>query len=135
MAGEYGIDCSTFVGGKADLDPRFATIDTTLLVAEACARRLITPRGSLIGDPEYGFDLREFLGARITNVTRARIIAGVEAECRKDERVDSARVVQAQLPTAADSRLTLRVAIVVSAETLQFVLSVDRLTAEVLING
>lgn len=135
MAGEYGTDLRTFLTGAPDLDPRFAIVDSSLVVAEACARRLVTPRGSLIGDPDYGYDLREFLGARISNVTRARIVAGVEEECRKDERVEAARVVSSELPTSANPRLRLRVAIVTSAEQLEFVLSVDRLSAEVLIGG
>lgn len=132
MAGEYGTDCSTFVGGKPDLDPRFALIDSPIVVAEACARRLMTPRGTLIGDPEYGFDLREMLGAKMTNVQRARIVSAIEEECRKDERVEACRVVSSTLPTQSDPRLILRIAVVTSADRLEFVLSVDRISVEVL---
>lgn len=133
MATEYGSDFTTFVTGRPDIDPRFLLIETSRVVAETCARRLLTPRGSLVGDPDFGFDLRDYLGARITNVQRARIVSGVEEEMRKDERVARARVVEFQLPTAAVPVLRLKVAIETAADRLEFVLSIDRVSAEVLI--
>lgn len=135
MSQPFGSDLLTFVGGTADLDPRFVLSGDKRIVAEACARRLMTPRGGLVGAPDYGFDLREFLGARITNVTRARIVAGIEEECRKEERVERARVVSVQLPTSADTSLRLKVAIVSTIGAFDLVLTVDRLSVEVLTNG
>jgi phage baseplate assembly protein W len=133
MATAYGSDFTTFVGGRPDIDPRFMLIETSRVVAETCARRLLTPRGSLVGDPDFGFDLRDYLGARITNVQRARIVSGVEEEMRKDERVARARVVEFRLPTAAVPTLRLKVAIETASDRLEFVLSIDRVSAEVLI--
>lgn len=60
------------------------------IVAEAIARRLITPRGRLVDDPNYGFALSEFVNADLTPADLAQIQAGVQAECVKDQRVRSA---------------------------------------------
>lgn len=60
------------------------------IVAEAIARRLTTPRGGLIDDPNYGYDLTDFLNDDLSPTDVARIAAGVQAECVKDERVSSA---------------------------------------------
>ena len=59
-------------------------------VAEAIARRLQTPRGGLIDDPNYGYDLTAFLDADITAPVLASIQSQVNAECVKDQRVTSA---------------------------------------------
>ena len=132
---QFGTDCRTFLGGAPDLDPTFALWSGKDIVAEACARRLMTPRGTLVGDDAYGTDLRGYLSARITNVVRARIVSYVEAECRKDERVEAAKVVESVLPTPADPRMVLRIAVVAGGSGFDLVLSVSALTVEALVNG
>lgn len=72
--------CTTDLLGGAMVSGRTA-------IAQAIVRRLITPRGRLIGYPNYGFDLVRFLNDDIDAAGLARIRAGVEAECKKDERV------------------------------------------------
>ncbi|MGB0890535.1 MAG: hypothetical protein ACPGWS_09650, partial [Solirubrobacterales bacterium] len=87
-----GVDVSTFSddGSTADLDPSFKLISGTRAVLEAVARRLITRRGTLLEDPEYGFDLRAYQSAKINSVREAAILAGARAEALKDERVTAA---------------------------------------------
>jgi phage baseplate assembly protein W len=59
-------------------------------VAEAIARRLQTPRGGLIDDPNYGYDLTAFINDDLTTPQLASIQSQVSAECLKDQRVRAA---------------------------------------------
>lgn len=79
----YGHDLSC----TNDLDPACLEVDGIRCLAEACFRRIITPRGSLIYDPNYGYDITSFLNADLTQGDIARISQGVDSELVKDERV------------------------------------------------
>jgi hypothetical protein len=57
------------------------------VLLQALARRLSTPRGGLFYDLSYGFDIRQFLNARINSATKYELIAGVENEVLQDARV------------------------------------------------
>ena len=70
-----------------DLDPAMAEVDGTLLLGQALARRIQTPRGGLIDDPNYGYDVRSFLNADVDSATIGQIGAKMDAEFLKDERV------------------------------------------------
>ena len=83
-------DLGTDVDCLDDLSPSFALIDGVTAVAQAIARRLQTPQGSLFYDLEYGFDLGQYVNADVDSSVVAEIKAGVEAEARKDERVSGA---------------------------------------------
>lgn len=80
---DFGSDISTF----PDLDASFALRTGPHVVGEAIARRLITPRGGLFYDPQYGFDTRMLLNDAIPASRLATIASQVEAEALKDERV------------------------------------------------
>jgi len=83
---DFGTDFSC----TDDFTPDLALSSGRLCVAQAIARRLITPRGGLIGDPNYGYDLTQFINDDLSTPDLARIVAGIVAECNKDERVDAA---------------------------------------------
>lgn len=57
------------------------------LLAEALYRRLITARGELLDDPNYGFPLVDLLNAEMTKEEEATIPPRIRAELSKDERV------------------------------------------------
>jgi phage baseplate assembly protein W len=57
---------------------------------EALLRRLITPRGGLFYDPEYGLDVREYLNTALSDADRFELETFIALECEKDERVNSA---------------------------------------------
>lgn len=62
------------------------------LVAQACYRRLTTPRGALRGSPDaeiYGLDLSAYVGAVGTAIAVAALPSLIGAELRKDDRVSS----------------------------------------------
>ena len=98
-------------------------------LAEALARRLITPRGGLFYDPDYGTDLRVYLGEPITDALIYEIerVAALEAE--KDPRVEAAT---ATITRAGVDGLRLRLDVTTAEEPFRFVLRVDALTVEVL---
>lgn len=76
-----------------DLDPALTLVtDRRVLIAQRIARRLGTPRGGLIYDEDYGYDLRGKLNAAMTNAEVLEMSANIRAECLKEEGVLTARV-------------------------------------------
>lgn len=86
MATDFGSDISVF----PDLDPGFGIITGTRVVAEAVAKRLLTPRGVLAGAPHYGFDVRALVNEYIRDRDQARLQSAIEREAEADERVKRA---------------------------------------------
>lgn len=82
---DYGTDLSCVF----DLDPGLAEVTGNVLMGQACARRLTTPRGTLIDDPNYGYDIRQFLNDDLSPSDLAKIGAQCDQELLKDERVVS----------------------------------------------
>src|SRR5690606_21919495 len=77
--------------GALDLDPYFGLASQREALAQAIARRLMTERGSLFYDLNFGTDVRSWLNAAIDETGLFRIRTAVEAEAMKDERVERAR--------------------------------------------
>jgi phage baseplate assembly protein W len=85
------------------------------LVAEACYRRLTTPRGTLRYDLNYGFDLAQFIGAANSRALEVSLPGRIRNELLKDERVEA---VEAEVLVTTDGPAT----------TFEITISVD--TAE-----
>lgn len=84
MTINYGSDLSA----TADLSVLGRIVSGPELMLEALYRRLTTPRGRLVGDPDYGFDLRGLLNESFDSVVGlATIKQQIEIECLKDERI------------------------------------------------
>lgn len=120
----------------SDLERRSTLVSGARNVANAIARRLTTPHGSLtVINPEYGqdygFDVRGLLNSRLTPVQRASAQSSIEAECLKDERVDSAT---AELNfDAAASTLELTIdGTLTDGTAFQLVLAVTAVSVEIL---
>jgi phage baseplate assembly protein W len=124
----YGLEWSTFTAGVPDLDPTFSLFGGEMLVVEAAARRLITPRGSVPGAPDYGYDLTQHIQARLTPVKLAQIRTAVIAEVTKDERVASADCDCA----AINGGLRVRVTVATKVQSYAFVLNVSQVSVEFL---
>lgn len=118
---DYGSDISTV----PDLDPSYSVITGPRVVAEAVARRLITPRGGLFYDLNYGYDVRQFLNAIITPGLASTISSQCEQEALKDERVLGASVVVIQGPGQL-SQLTLNVDLKLQSGPFKFVMTVGQ---------
>lgn len=119
----YGHDISC----TSDLHPGRVASGATLL-AEAAFRRLITPRGRLIDDPEYGFDVRGLMSAGLTEADLALLPSRVVAELHKDQRISSVSCVA----TVSDNTLRLEIAGFGGSSPFKFVLTTDGVTAEFL---
>lgn len=139
---DYGSDVSTFVvnpDGVLDLDPTFTIITGTQVLAEACARRLMTERGTLAYDESYGLDLRDWLQMAVSASSESSrsapsifaLKASIEAECTKDERVESATA--DVVYNRSTEVVTIRVGIIpVTGVRFRLVLTIDAVTAAVL---
>lgn len=91
----YDLQCTD------DTTPDAAEVGGTLILAYALYRRASSPRGCLIYDPNYGYDLSENLNDDIaTSADVARIGANLDAEFRKDARVYASQTVVTFTPNA-----------------------------------
>lgn len=86
----YGIDLSCvsdLVKDLSEVDP-----NSPIGMAEACARRLQTPRGALADDPDYGLDVRGYCNRGITAQQIRDLSGQVRTEIKKDDRTVDAAV-------------------------------------------
>lgn len=122
----FGIDIST--PDAADLDPYFGTVSGWRALAQAIGRRLITPRGSLIDDAAYGFDVRSRLNGALTPSDLATMAAFVKREAEADERVERADVTV----SFASGALTVKLILTTGDGPFRLVLAVSAVTTEIL---
>lgn len=125
-------DLGTDISCVDDLDPAFTVTSGTLALSQAIARRLITPRGSLFYDEDYGLDLRAYLNAGISQGSgfAFRLAAQIEAECLKDERVET---IDAEVAfDIANEKLVAKLKGVASTGPFRLTLLVSSVTVELL---
>lgn len=118
------VECLRYVGKK------FVLVSGSRNVALAICRRLLTPRGRLFYDPNYGFDLAQYCNAEVSTNTMDEIRSGVEAEALKDPRVKDARCVVSWEPSATRFVVSLRG--VTSAGPFRLVMGIASATVETL---
>lgn len=123
---DLGTDINT--PDAADLDPYFSTVSGWRCLAQALGRRLVTPRGSLIDDPAYGYDLRSRLADVITTADLALLGGIVKREFEADERVERADVTV----TYTASALRVVSQITTATGTMRLVLAVSSVTTDIL---
>lgn len=94
------------------------------LLAQACYRRLITPRGTLATDSNYGLDVAGYLGS-LGDAASAALPALIEAELLKDDRVASVRVTESRARGGdATEALTLDIRVQSIDPSLAFTLTI-----------
>lgn len=130
MIPAYNPDFGTDISALPQLNFSLKTAYANL--AEAIGRRLITPRGGLFYDPDYGFDLRRYLNETWTESTELEVETLLVAELRKDPRIfDAVATID-----ASNILATRRLSITIEAETdfgpFSLVLDVSAVTVEVL---
>jgi phage baseplate assembly protein W len=123
---DYGSDVLTFPG----VDPNLTLSKGGRVLAEALARRLCTPRGSLPFHEDYGLDLRSFLNEAVTSDSLYRLKSAVERECEADERVESASVSLDY--NAQTRRLRVRIEATTAQGPFRLTLAVSQVTVELL---
>ncbi len=121
-------DGSTYSATIFDLASDSSMVSGRQCLAEALARRLVTTRGTLIDDPEYGFDLRDFVNDDVDARGMALIGSGVDAEMLKDERV----IHSATAVSFLAGILIVAITITDGRGPFKLVLSVSQLTVSVL---
>lgn len=125
---DFGTDIST--PDASDIDPYFTTVTGWRCLAQAIGRRLTTPRGSLIDDAAYGFDVRTRLHDALTPSDLATMTGFVKREIEADERVDRADVSIAF--SAPTSTLTIKAVVTTGDGPFRLVLAVSSVTTEIL---
>ena len=80
------VDFGADVSGIFSMGTRVSFASGLRNYGMAICRRLITPRGSLIYDLDYGFDLRAYINAPMTPSLQLAAQAGTEREAEKDPR-------------------------------------------------
>lgn len=113
----------------SDLTMPSVMVTGNRVVAEAIARRWSTPRGGLIDDPNYGFDLSDFLGDDLDPSGLGRIASFAGAEAIKDERVLSCSVT---LTLSTAGRMTVNGLVRTATGPFRLVLSVDQVSVSLL---
>lgn len=111
-----------------DIQDTGAEASGYLAFSQSLARRLITTRGTLIDDPLYGIDVREWLNVERTERNRTRLEASVTSELMKDERVASVTVDAAYVGDA----ISLKVKVTGTELDVIFTLNVSDVTIELL---
>ena len=93
--------------GIRDIDLGATEADEPTAFKQSLCRRLITPRGRLLSNPEYGTDLRAYCKASMTVLELRQVEVLARLELEKDARVVAAKVTA----TFLDKRLSLLIVI------------------------
>lgn len=104
------------------------------LLAEAAYRRLITVRGTLLDDPNYGLGLVRWLQTEYTPAMLAALPSIIRLELMKDPRIDSVNV-EITSTRDASSAVSMQVEITgagVNGEGFSLVLAVSDVTVDLL---
>lgn len=128
MTNPLGVD----LYGLDDVDEGERLVDELQGLAQAIYRRLTTPRGSLLRAPNYGLDVRSFLGLEMTRPMMAQVGAQIRLEILKDERVQSCAV---EVLSATRESLSLRIVGEASEGPFRLTLAASAITVELLNEG
>lgn len=123
MAVDFGSDLDL----AEDMAATGRRVSGNTLVGQAIFRRLTTPRGMLIDDRDYGFDVRSLLSRAQTATQLAAIPGLVRSEVLKDERVATCSVAITERTMFA---LTLFVAVETSEGPFDLTITVDKFRAK-----
>jgi len=127
---ELGVDLDI----TNDLKPSFALAQGNDNLANAIVRRFITPEGFLADiDPaaaDYGYDLRGKINSRLKPSELRGVISRIQAECLKDERVQSATVTGVFDVTEASA--TLDIQLVTAEGPHRLILAISDVTVSIL---
>lgn len=87
MAVDYGTDLQCW----DDLDPSAAEISGVDVVAQDAYHELISPRGSIIDDPDAGEDVRSYLQQKVSPGFLAAVPGRLANAIMRDPRIDDAK--------------------------------------------
>lgn len=99
-------------------------------IGNAIARRLVTPRGGLFYDPNYGLDVRNFVNAGFTPQQLAQVQGDITAEVAKDERIENPVVTVLQ--NLATATMSITITCDLAEGPFAFIVNVNSLTVSLL---
>lgn len=105
------------------------------LVAQACYRRLTTPRGTLRGgedEQHYGIDITELVGSATSAAEVAALQGRIRAELEKDERIESVNVSVTSSSRGPATTYTITVQAFTSEGPFTLTLAASDVTVELL---
>lgn len=129
----FGTDLDNSVEGPdglPGLSPMLEVVTGNTLLAQALMHRLETPRGGLLDDPNYGYDLRALANESITTTKLFGTQRAIATELAKDERVTSVQVSLSFDP--ATSALTIKVAALTAEGPFRLTLEATSLSVRIL---
>lgn len=88
----FGYDLSCTDDLTLGMDEIDGSNDNVKIISESVYRRLITPRGQLIDDPDYGYYIAGLMHKGMSANELLTIPDNIKQEILKDERVESANV-------------------------------------------
>lgn len=102
----YGVDLSC----TTDVTPDFDEVDKDSYrgIGEAQFRRLITRRGLLVDDPDYGRDVRSLANRGVTARDLLAEAGEIKLECEKDDRISRSDVTLTPEQGGKRIRITIR---------------------------
>lgn len=110
------------------------TTNPALIVGQRVARRLTTPRGALglFGDdPDFGFDVRQYVNAKLSPAQISSAQSLITAEILKDQQVQSASVA---MNFNADGAVSLDITLDLGAGPFSLTLNVSNVTSALVFN-
>lgn len=116
------IDLGTDLWCTDDLTETMKEVSGLLCVAQAVFRRLTTPRGALLDEPDYGLDVRRFLHRALTRAERESIPGQIRQEILKDPRIAT---VDVEILTLTADEFTLDIRCTTAAGPFELVTSVS----------
>lgn len=108
-----------------DLDVAQSEVSGVTTLAQALVRRLQCPLGGLIGDPNYGYFLIGEIDDDASSSDIARIVASIDREFAKDERV----IYSTTIGSLAGGVLVTTSTVYTSAGPLKLVLGVSNIVS------
>lgn len=128
---------ATFYGSDSACTTDLPLISTTVtdpkqLIGQRTVRRLTTPRGALgliNDDPNFGFDVRQYVNAKLSPDQIAAAQSNIQDEVTKDEQVQSADV---SFTIGAAGAVTIEIAMQTLAGPFSMTLTVNELTTQAL---
>lgn len=128
QSADFGLDLSCVF----DMDPMGATVTGRDLLSQALVRRITTPRGRLLSNPNYGYDVTGEINDDLSTQDVSTVASHMDQEFLKDERVVSSSTTAT---LTSDGVLTTTTIIQDGAGPFPLVLQISSVSVTVLQTG
>lgn len=125
---DFGTDWSCVM----DLDPMGQMVTGRDVLSQALVRRITTPRGRLLSNPNYGYDVTGEINDDLSTQEVGQIASNMDAEFMKDERVVSSST---SATLTSDGVLTTTTTITDGAGPFPLVLQISAVGISILQTG